>query len=216
MPTLLIEGPLGPLEAQLDFPEGAPATPPLAAVLLCHPHPPSGGTMNTHAVFRAMRAWRSLGCVILRFNFRGVGRSTGPLGDGEGERDDARAALAWLTARQPGLPLIAGGFSFCAWVGMTVGVEAHAQGLLGLGAPYDRYPFRPVAEADVPKAFVLAERDEFTAAPTFSAEVAAMRPPARLWVVAGTSHLFTEDLDSYEDRVRDAARWLLRSVKKTE
>ena len=66
---------------------------PKAAALVCHPHPLGGGTMHNHLTFRIADAFRQAGVSALRFNFRGVGRSTGTYDNGVGEVDDARAAL---------------------------------------------------------------------------------------------------------------------------
>ncbi len=168
--------------------------------------------MNTHAVFRAMRALRRLGCEVLRFNFRGVGKSAGGWDEGRGELDDGRAALAWLRNRSPVLPLISGGFSFGSWVGMTIGVEAKVNGLLGLGVPFASYDLSRVDRSTLPKAFVLADRDEFTAVPAIEAAVEKMHDPKRLWIVEGTTHLFTERLDAYEAVVAGAGSWLLKEM----
>ncbi len=130
--------------------------------------------MNTHAVFRAMRALRGLGCEVLRFNFRGVGKSAGAWDEGRGELDDGREALRWLRSRAPARPLISGGFSFGSWVGMTVGVEARAQGLLGLGVPFASYDLARVNQSPLPKAFVLADHDEFTSVTAIRAAVERM------------------------------------------
>src|SRR6185503_20378065 len=76
----------------------------VAAAIVCHPHPKGGGTMNNNVVYRAAKALVDGGVATLRFNFRGVGASTGSHAHGVGEEDDARAALDWLAARHPGLP----------------------------------------------------------------------------------------------------------------
>lgn len=207
MPTLTpleLAGPAGRLEALLDQPED----PPRAAALLCHPHPLQGGTLHTHAVFRAMRALRDEGAAVLRFNFRGVGRSEGAHDFGQGERDDARVAFGELGARFPGLPALCGGFSFGAWVGLAVGASAGADGLLGIGVPCELYRFDELEGNPLPKAFIHAERDQLTTTAQIEAVVARTQP-ARLWIVPGASHLFTEALDAYEDAAREAARWLL-------
>ena len=66
------------------------------AAVVCHPHPQHGGTMHTKAVFRAAQALAGVGFDALRFNFRGVGTSTGSYGGGPGEEEDVRAVLDWL------------------------------------------------------------------------------------------------------------------------
>ena len=93
--SLFLAGPAGRLEALLEEPEdGAPSE----AALVCHPHPQHGGTMHNKVVYRIARGLRSAGAVVLRFNYRGVNLSEGKYAHGEGELDDARAALA-LSAR---------------------------------------------------------------------------------------------------------------------
>jgi alpha/beta superfamily hydrolase len=209
MERFFISGPAGALEAILDSPDGDS----VAAALLCHPLPPGGGTMHTHAVFRAMRALRGQGVAVLRFNFRGVGQSEGSWDEGPGELEDGRAAFEVLRARFPAVPLIAGGFSFGSWVGMLAGVRGGAHGLLGLGVPYRSYDYGEVARSSLPKALVLAERDDFTPVATLQAATASMRPPVRLWVVQRTTHLFTEALDAYQAAVHEATSWLLPLAK---
>ncbi len=210
MPTLTpleLAGAAGRIEALLDLPDG----PPRAAALLCHPHPLQGGTLHTHAVFRAMRALRDRGAAVLRFNFRGVGRSEGTHDFGKGERDDAGLLLGELRGRFPGLPTLCGGFSFGAWVGLAAGATVAADGLLGIGLPCELYRFDELEGSSRPKAFVQAERDELSSLAQIEALVARTQP-ARLWIVPGATHLFTEALDLYEETVRDAARWLFERV----
>ncbi|MGA3098556.1 MAG: alpha/beta fold hydrolase, partial [Bryobacteraceae bacterium] len=106
-----IAGPAGRMEALLEEPEED--APRLAAVV-CHPHPLYGGTMHNKVVYRMARGLRRAGAAVLRFNFRGVGRSAGSHGNLVGEIEDARAALAWLRQRYPDLPFSLAGFSFGA------------------------------------------------------------------------------------------------------
>jgi alpha/beta superfamily hydrolase len=119
----------GQLEAILKEP---PA--PVAVAVICHPHPLGGGTMNNNVVYRAAKALGEAGVAVLRFNFRGVGASTGRHDQGVGEEDDAQAALDVLAARHPALPLWMAGFSFGARVGLTVGGrDPRVSKLLGIG-----------------------------------------------------------------------------------
>ena len=87
----------GWLEAALKEPDDAPR----GAAVVCHPHPIHGGTMHTKAVYRAAQGLNEAGLVALRFNFRGVGTSTGSHEEGIGEKDDVRAALDWLEKQYP-------------------------------------------------------------------------------------------------------------------
>jgi alpha/beta superfamily hydrolase len=205
MERFFITGPAGKLEAVLEPPEREP----LAAALLCHPLPPGGGTMHTHAVFRAMRAMRDCEVAVLRFNFRGVGQSEGRWDEGAGEMEDGVAAFETLRGRFPDLPLIGGGFSFGSWVGMVTGVRQGARALLGLGIPALSYDYGAVSQSSLPKALVHADRDELTPLSVVQTAAARMNPPVRLWIVEGTTHLFTEALDAYQSTVRDATAWLL-------
>ena len=119
----------GQLEAILKEPES-----PVAAAVVCHPHPLGGGTMNNNVVYRAAKALNEAGLAVLRFNFRGVGASTGRHDGGAGEEEDALAALDLLAQRYPDLPLWMAGFSFGARVGLTVGArDGRIERLLGVG-----------------------------------------------------------------------------------
>ena len=109
----------GQLEGILRAPSEA-----VAAAVVCHPHPLGGGTMNNNVVYRAAKALVAGGVTALRFNFRGVGASTGSHANGVGEEEDVRAALDFLRAQAPGLPIWIAGFSFGARVGLTVGARS--------------------------------------------------------------------------------------------
>ncbi len=108
----IITGPAGAIDCAIDEPAGAPR----GVVVLCHPHPQFGGTMDNKVVQTLARAFLQLGYRAVRFNFRGVGGSTGAWDEGRGEIDDALAVIAAQRAAAPGLPLALGGFSFGGYV----------------------------------------------------------------------------------------------------
>src|SRR5262249_19733004 len=150
----------------------------------CHPHPRGGGTMNNNVVYRAAKALVAGGVTALRFNFRGVGASTGSYADGIGEEDDVRAALDFLRARAPGLPIWAGGFSFGARVGRTVGASRDdVQKLLGVGLALKMFDYGFLASCPKPKAIVQAADDEYGARDAIEVAVRGMSEPKRLWIV---------------------------------
>src|SRR5580692_6857436 len=107
--SLFLSGPAGRLEALLEEPDEMA---PREAALVCHPHPQHGGTMHNKVVYRIARGLRRAGAVVLRFNYRGVNLSEGAYDHGEGELEDARAALTLLRERYPDLPVTLAGFSF--------------------------------------------------------------------------------------------------------
>jgi len=154
--------------------------------------------MHTKAVYRAAEALNNAGLVALRFNFRGVGASTGSHDGGHGERDDLRAALDWLEERYPTLPLVVGGFSFGSMVGLSVGVEdERVQGLLGIGLPVqmEDYDFSFLLPSEKTTLVVQGEVDEFGSAVAVAEKLRGAGPNLTLVPVPGADHFFTGALD---------------------
>lgn len=191
----------GQLEALLKEPAGAPR----GAAVVCHPHPLHGGTMHTKAVYRAAQGLNEAGFVTLRFNFRGVGTSTGSYEEGIGEREDVTAALEWLEAHYPALPLVAGGFSFGSMVGLSVGVgDPRVAGLLGLGLPLHNlnYDFDFLGKTGKPTLVVQGENDEFGSGEEVASTLATLGSHITLVRIAGSDHYFSDGLDELRAAVR--------------
>jgi uncharacterized protein len=187
-------GPAGPLEALLDLPAAGPAR---AAAVFAHPHPQFGGTMHTKAVYQGAKGLTRIGCAVLRFNFRGVGRSAGEFDQGEGEKADFRAALDYMAGRYPGLPLWAAGFSFGAWVALEVGAEdARVSALIGIAPPVatsvsgQAYTFEATLASTKPKFFVQGEADEVCPLESMWTFYSKLEEPKELVVVDMANHLF--------------------------
>ncbi len=121
----LIDGPVGQIECAIDQP--AAGHPLRGVVVLAHPHPLFGGTMDNKVVQTLVRAFLQLGYRCVRFNFRGVGQTAGTHDEGRGESDDLLAVVAAL--RDPALPLALGGFSFGAYVTTLAAARLAEQGL---------------------------------------------------------------------------------------
>jgi alpha/beta superfamily hydrolase len=189
-------GPEGRLEAVLMTPE----EPPVAAAVVCHAHPLHGGMMHFKAVFRAAKALQGEGLAVLRFNFRSVGRSEGVHDDGNGEQEDARAALSELERRFPGLPLVLGGFSFGAVVALRVAArDARVRAVFALGFPLVRFGDAATLQAPAqPRLFVQGELDQFGAGVTLRHLVEPLPPPRELVVVPAANHFFDGQLDALQ------------------
>jgi alpha/beta superfamily hydrolase len=190
-PVREIAGPAGRLEALLEEPVLAPGRPLRAAVVFAHPHPLHGGTMHTKAVFRGTKALASLGCAVLRFNFRGVGRSSGTFDNGVGELEDFRAGLDFMAGRYPQSDLWSAGFSFGAYIALTSGArDDRVSTLIGIAPALHMYDFSAVKESVKPKYFVQGARDELCPLAHMQAFFAELPPPKELAIVAGANHLF--------------------------
>jgi alpha/beta superfamily hydrolase len=194
----------GGLEAILREPER-----PIAAAVVCHPHPKGGGTMNNNVVYRLARALVDGGVAALRFNFRGVGASTGSYAEGIGEEEDAATAVDFIRARYPALPIWVTGFSFGARVGLTVGAgRDDVTRLLGVGLALSMFDYRFLEACPKPKAFIQAAEDEYGGRSAIEPAVGAMREPKHLWVVDAATHLFPGRLDEFEAAARQAVAFL--------
>jgi hypothetical protein len=197
--THLLAGPAGKIEALLEPPAD---TDPRAAALVCHPHPLFGGAMHNKVVYRVARALRNSGFVVLRFNFRGVGKSEGRHDLGVGEIEDARAALDWLRQRYPGLPYTLAGFSFGSRVILSLGCALpDAERLIALGFPAKRDPVGALAHCAVSKVFIQSTHDEYGPPPEMEALYAQVAEPKRLIWVEAEDHFFAGGLDELEREV---------------
>jgi len=212
--NLHIPAPHGRLEAILKEPRGEA---PRAAALVLHPHPLHGGTMHNKVVFRTARGLEDAGAVTLRFNFRGVGHSTGEhTGARGGEQEDARVALDYLTEKYPDLPVFLAGFSFGARVGLEVGTrDPRVRYLVGVGTPVSiperEYDFSFLDECRKPLLLVHGERDEFGSVPDLRALSARLPPEARVQIkiIPGAGHFFDEQLEVLRRAVADWAAEML-------
>lgn len=183
-----------------------PADTPRGVAVMCHPHPIHGGTMHTKAVYRSAQGFLDAGLITLRFNFRGVGTSTGSFDEGVGEQDDARAALDWVESEYPHLPIVLGGFSFGSMVALSVGVDdERVTALLGLGLPVDldeRYDYSFLADAGKPILVVQGEKDEFGSGAQVAEALAPLGSHISLVRVPGSDHYFAGGLDELRGAVR--------------
>jgi uncharacterized protein len=197
-----MSGPAGLLEGLINAKAG---TEPRAIAVLAHPLPTAGGTMHTKAVFHAAKALARIDVPVLRFNFRGVGRSAGSFSDGPGEREDFRAALAFMMARYPDVTRIwCGGMSFGAWIALTVGAEdANVTALIGIACPVNKYDYSAVVAAGKPTFLVHGESDELIPQKEVRKLYALLSEPKELVVIDGADHLFDGRVSEVGDAIED-------------
>ncbi|HXB66689.1 MAG TPA: alpha/beta fold hydrolase [Candidatus Acidoferrales bacterium] len=199
-----IAGPAGDLEALLEEQEDAA---PHTVAVVCHPHPLYGGAMHNKVVYRIARGLRRAGMVVVRFNFRGVGRSQGVHAHVTGEIEDARAALGWLRARYPNLGFALAGFSFGARVVTRLACEiAGARFVLAAGFPTRMGPADYLEVCAVPKIFLQSTHDEFGPRPELDALYARLPEPRQLIYIEAADHFFAGGLEELEEHVVAVAR----------
>ena len=186
------EGPAGRIEAILKEPAGQVTR----AAIICHPHPLFGGTMHNKVVYRIAKAFEHAGFAVLRFNFRGAGRSHGAHDQGRGEQDDLRAAIRFVEDRYREAEIWLAGFSFGAAVMLRAGCEdPRTRALIAVGVPVSKYDFSQAQNCAQPKLFVQGALDEFGAIADLERFVAALDEPKRLKVIEGAGHFFEDKLD---------------------
>lgn len=198
-PTLA--GPAGSLEALFEVPAGASSA---GVAVVCHPHPLYGGNMNNKVVYTLARAFNEIGIGALRFNYRGVGTSTGTFDHGEGETEDALAALDWASARVPGVPLFLAGFSFGGAVAIRAATRRDVQRVVSVAPAVERI----AASEPLPRCpwlLIHGTEDELIDAAATQRWVAALPHPPQLVMLEGVTHFFHGQLTRLKDVV---VRWL--------
>ncbi|MDE0103055.1 MAG: hypothetical protein OXN89_11805 [Bryobacterales bacterium] len=201
--SLYLLGPSGRLEALYEEPE--PPHRIERACVFCHPHPQYGGTMHNKVVYRMARAARYSGAAVLRFNFRGVGASSGTYDGGRGEQDDLRAAVRYMHDRHAGIPLLVGGFSFgsCASLRVACG-DPSVERVIAVGTPTDLADLGFLRSCGCPKHFVQSTRDEYGSRESMQRTFDMAAPPKRIRWVEARDHFFADALDGVEQAVRSA------------
>jgi uncharacterized protein len=202
--SLFLDGPAGRLEALLWTPVSDAA--PVLAALVCHPHPLYGGTLHNKVVYQVAKSLDALGVPVLRFNFRGAGRSEGAHDRGRGEAGDVQAALDFLSAEFPGVSVLLAGFSFGAWVGLRVGcADQRVAELMGLGTPVNNSDFNYLQSCTKPKLFIQGSKDEHGDIRKLEKLVALLPGENHLVTIAGAEHFFVGKLDQVNHAI---AGWL--------
>jgi hypothetical protein len=203
---LFVDGPVGALEAIYHPPLHTDR--PRAVSCVCHPHPVHGGRMESTVVFKTARGLQRAGVACLRFNFRGVGKSAGAYHGGGGpssEEGDAAAALDWLAAKHPGVPIWAAGFSFGSRTVFGLAKrDPRIERLVLVGFPLRAFELPHVDRLTQPTLFVWGENDEFGTLTDLERAYPHLPAHFHTHVVPGDDHFFRPNTRELEEVVR---RW---------
>lgn len=197
MPEVIFNGPAGRIEARYHHSkaQGSPIA------ILLHPHPSFGGTMNNPIVHSLYYMYAQRGFSVLRFNFRGVGRSQGLFENGAGELSDAASALDWLQAhnREAKICWIAG-ISFGAWISMQLLMRRpEISGFISVAPLAKHYDFSFLAPCPASGLFVNGDKDTVTPPDAVNTLVTKLKTQKGIViehkVMQGANHFFQDKID---------------------
>jgi alpha/beta superfamily hydrolase len=201
MPEVIFNGADGRLEGR--YHHAAERDAPLAVVL--HPHPLHGGTMNNRIVYDIYHMFVNRGFSVLRFNFRGVGRSQESFDHGQGELRDAAAALDWMQLYNPNAKGVwVAGISFGAWIGMQLLMRRpEIQGFISAALPANLYDFSFLAPCPSSGLIVNGDRDTLVTVESVEKLVEKLKLQRgldmALEIMPGADHFFTGCLDQLNE-----------------
>jgi len=206
---LFIDGPAGRLEAIFELPVD---NDPVAAVVVCHPHPQHGGTMHNKVAHSLARAFVHMQFATLRFNFRGTEQSEGRFDEGIGELDDARAAVEWMRAKQPGRSMWLAGFSFGAAIAVRAAIESDFGGLVSVAPAVSRFAAGLSKQPQCPWLIVQGDEDELVDVDETVDWVNGLEPGPELLILPGAEHFFHGRLLA----LREAVAEFVRAARESE
>ena len=179
-------------------------------VVITHPHPLYGGTMDNPVVETVQRTYQEHGFATLRFNFRGVGGSQGRYDNGAGEQDDVRAAVAFV--RNKAVPDIdLAGYSFGAWVNAEVAVDRRIpiESMVMVSPPVGFIEFEKVNALSHLKLVVTGSRDDIAPADRIRELLPVWNPDAQFEIIDGCDHFYA----GYLDKLQSILTQYLKSEK---
>ncbi|MEM7268524.1 MAG: alpha/beta hydrolase [Pseudomonadota bacterium] len=203
MPEVIFPGPDGRLEGR--YHPSKEKDSPIALIL--HPHPQFGGTMNNRVVYELHYAFHRQGFSVMRFNFRGVGRSQGEFDQGIGELSDAASALDYLQHLKPESKIcFIAGFSFGAWIGMQLLMRRpEASGFISVAPPANMYDFSFLAPCPSSGLIINGDADRVAPMDDTIKLVEKLKTQKGIEithdVVGGASHFFDNHIEDLVGRV---------------
>lgn len=205
MPEVIFNGPSGRLEGRYSHSKIKNA--PLALVL--HPSPEQGGTMNNKIAYTMFQNFVERGFSVLRFNFRGVGRSQGIFDRGEGELSDAAAALDWMQEFNKAAPYVwVGGFSFGSWIGMQLLMRRpEIRGFISVAPPANMYDFSFLAPCPTSGLILHGSRDDVVPMESVDSFMEKVQIQKGIELdfrpVEGANHFFHGHIDTITQHMHD-------------
>ena len=208
MPEVIFTGAGGRLEGR--YHPARQQNAPIGIVL--HPHPQFGGTMNHQIIYQLYYAFVHRNFSVLRFNFRGVGRSQGAFDHGQGELSDAASALDWAQSINPeARSCWIAGFSFGAWIGMQLLMRRpEIEGFISVAPPANLYDFSFLAPCPSSGLIVHGDKDAVVPHKDVSGLVDKLKTQKGIVidqkVIPGANHFFDGKVEPIDADGRSLSR----------
>jgi alpha/beta superfamily hydrolase len=180
------------LEGIVAIPEGAGTFP---ALIVCHPHPLYGGSMDNNVVHSLCETLTKASFVSFKFNFRGVGRSQGEFGQGIGEQEDVEAAISFIStvkavdSKRIGLAGYSAGAGFALPIGSS---DGRIKALAAISPPLNEFNFDFLKSSPKQKFLISGSRDNSTAADEFLQFCQSLAEPKQCEIIDGADHSWWE------------------------
>jgi hypothetical protein len=178
------------LEGILHLPEG---TEPFPCIILCHPHPLYGGSMNNNVVDAVCSALVQASIAAFKFNFRGVGRSQGRYDEGRGEREDARNAIEYVSTLKDVDPARLGLCGYSAGAAFSLPACCNDERITAIAAispPLAMFDFSFITDCDKPLLLISGSYDDFTPAERFIAFCRDLGDTSEQELIVGADHFW--------------------------
>lgn len=194
----IIPGLAGQLEALIDVPSDWNESKPTA--IICHPHPLHGGSMQNKVVHILSKTFTELGARVIRFNFRGVGKSEGEFDNANGEQDDVLAVHAWVKQQTPNSPVWLAGFSFGAFICAATELRIQPERLVLVAPPVEMYPaIQNIRIATKDWILIQGQQDEIVSADAVRTWEQQQTQSARTIYLNEAGHFFHGQLNQLKD-----------------
>jgi len=199
---LLIEGAVGELEISLTCPKNN--SEPDTYAIVCHPHPLHGGTMDNKVVYMIASTLTMLNVGVVRFNFRGVGKSEGQFDQGDGEVKDLHAVANWLDMTLYPQHIWLAGFSFGSYIALRAHQDLQAERLLLVAPAVQRFDFSKLYTTEIPTLIIQGDQDEVVSPDDVRKWVNAQKIMPQFKELQGVDHFFHGQLKTLRDTIINA------------
>lgn len=210
----VLQGPDKLEHNQVYFSESSTKCPTIG--IICHPHPLYQGAMDNKVVTTIHKAWREMGLATIRFNFRGVGLSTGEYADGVGELEDLRAVIQWGRTHYPSAELWLAGFSFGAFISVGIASlkEYPISALLSVALPLRLFSLSPEVSLDPPWIIIQGDQDElqgYQEVCSWVEQIKKRKLNVSFITLAGATHFFHGRLIELKNEIMIAMKPLMQT-----